>query len=663
MCGIAGIAHLDTGAPASVEHVRRMTEALVHRGPDGAGYAVRGSVGLGHRRLAILDLAGGAQPIYNEDRSISVVFNGEIFNYVELRAELVARGHTFTTKSDTEVLVHLYEERGLAFVDALNGQFAIALRDDRAQRLVLVRDRPGICPLFWATLPHGGIAFASEMKALFRHPDVRPELDPGGVEQVLTLWSNVPPRTVFRGVFELPPGCLMTVAREGCATRRYWGFRFPDARGHEERPVSEWTSRVEETLSDAVRIRLRADVPVGAYLSGGLDSSLVAALVRRDHANRLKTFSVGFEDAAFDERAWQRTMAERLGTEHHSVTVAGRDIGATFADVVRHAEKPLTRTAPAPLFRLSALVREQGFRVVLTGEGADEVFGGYDIFKEDRVRRFWARAPDSTMRPALLARIHGHVKRGPAAEAFWRPFFARGLTDTGHPYYSHLPRWRNGAFLLGFFADAIREQFDADANVRAPLDAFVDPDLARWHPLSRAQYLESVLFLPGNLLSSQGDRMLLGHGVEGRFPFLDHRVIELGAALPPEHKLRGLDEKYLLKRVAAPLLPRDVTRRTKQPYRAPIVACFVSGDDAHEESLLGNEAVRRTGLFDPARVAALVAKASRAVAAGVGLSEREGMAVCAIASLQLLHHHFLSAGAGASVPATLPLTSGQYPAP
>ncbi len=618
--------------------LRRMTRALTHRGPDEEGYYERPGIGLGHRRLSIIDLGTGQQPLCNEDGSVWVSFNGEIFNYLELREDLLKRGHQFKTRSDTEVLVHLYEERGLEFVHALNGQFAIALWDAVRRRLVLVRDRVGIRPLFHARLADGAVLFGSEMKALLAHGALRPEIDPVAVGQIATLWVTVPPRTSFKGIEELGPGRMLVLEPGSRLERRYWRHEFPAEHEYEERTFDHWRGRVREVLHDAVRLQLRADVPVATYLSGGLDSSILTALVKRHHINDLTTFSVGFSDGRFDEREYQRQMVAHLATDHRQIEVSRADIGQAFSDVVWFAERPMLRTAPAPLLRLAQLVRENGIKVVLTGEGADEIFGGYNVFREDKVRRFWARNPQSKWRPLLLSQLYGYVQRDAKADAFWQLFFRHGLEDTAHPYYSHRVRWHNTAQIKRVFAADFRAQMQSDAELFAELEAYLDPARERWHPLCRAQYLEMALFMSCYLLSSQGDRMMMGHSVEGRVPFLDHRLIELAAQIPPKFKLRGLQEKFILKRTFEDLLPSAIAGRPKQPYRAPIAACFAQGNDNLGAALLHEEALRRTGFANPTAVSTLLKKNAGSPAP----SERDEMAIAAVASLQLLHQHFVA---------------------
>jgi asparagine synthase (glutamine-hydrolysing) len=634
MCGIAGIWHPDRRA-ADTTALRRMTRMLVHRGPDDEGYYEAPGIGLGHRRLSIIDLITGQQPLCNEDGSIWVVFNGEIFNYVELRRDLEKRGHTFKTHSDTETLVHLYEEYGLDFVERLNGQFAIALWDQSRRRLVLARDRVGIRPLFHATLPDGTVLFGSEIKAILAHGALRAEVDPAAIGQITTLWVTVPPRTPFKGIDELPPARILVIEEGRRTQRQYWRHRFPREHEYENKPIDDWSEQVHELLHDAVRLQLRSDVPVVTYLSGGLDSSILTALVKRHHINDLMTFSVGFSDTQYDERAFQAQMVEHLHTDHRHVEVSSADIGDAFTDVVWFAERPMMRTAPAPLLALAGLVHDSGIKVALTGEGADEVFAGYNLFREDKARRFWARNPTSTWRPRLLSSLYGYVRRDAKTDAFWQLFFKKRLNDTADPYYSHRIRWSNMEPVKRLLAPDLRAAMQSEEALLAELDAYLEPERSTWHPLCRAQHLEMTLFMSGYLLSSQGDRMSMGRSVEGRVPFLDHRLIELAARVPPRFKLRGLNEKYILKRAFANVLPAATVQRAKQPYRAPIASSF-SADNLGTR-LLEQAELERTGLVDVAAVDRLRRKSTTVGA----LSEREEMGLAIVTSLQLLHHLFV----------------------
>jgi asparagine synthase (glutamine-hydrolysing) len=649
MCGIAGL--LNRAKQVEPGLLNAMIQRLAHRGPDGQGVwagGPEGRIGLAHSRLSIIDLAGGHQPMGNEDGAIQVVFNGEIFNHIELRAELIAQGHTFRSHSDTEVIVHLYEQVGEAFVDRLNGQFAIALWDGRQRRLVLARDRTGIRPLFFTWTPEG-LAFASEVKALFALPEVPRALDVGAIGETFTYWAPLPGRTVFQGIDALPPGTLMVVdaqapdLRASARTQRYWDWDFGDgaASHHAHRDGADLAEELRELLVDAVRLQLRADVPVGAYLSGGLDSSIVTTLIKHFTDTPLRTFSLTFDDAEFDESAQQAELVAHLGTAHSSLRCSRADIAEAFADTVWHTEAPVLRTAPTPMMLLARHVRASGFKVVLTGEGADEVFGGYDIFKEARIRRFMARQPQSKARPQLIDRLYPYLRHSPAASrVLAQRFFAEGAEHAHQPHFGHHPRWQTTQRIWQFFAPDVRAQL-AGWNHLAALEAHLPASHAGWQPLQRDQYIEAHTLMSGYLLSSQGDRMAMAASIEGRFPFLDHRVIEFGNRLPPRYKLMGLTEKYLLKRSVSGLLPEGIRTRTKQPYRAPDSACFFDQGRALDwvAELLSPARLADAGLFEPQAVGKLMAKCAQGRAIGFG----DNMAFVGVLSTMLLHARFVHA--------------------
>jgi len=635
MCGIAGLQwNADRDARAIVE---RMTQAIRHRGPDSCGIHVEDGIALGHARLEIIDLAGGSQPMSISEGRLWVTFNGEIFNYVELREHLQDRGHTLHSHSDTETILHLYEEYGDDCVHHMNGDFAFGLWDASRKRLLLARDRMGVRPLFYARVPDG-LAFASEIKALFTHPSLHAKLDPIALDQCFHFWFPIAPRTGFVGIDELPPGHLLVSDANGIHIRQYWELDFPDATEEVLTDEAAVADEVAALLLDSTKIRLRADVPVGAYLSGGLDSAATAAMATRIKPGDVRTFSIGFESPEFDETAQQQQVAALLGTRHVSTLSRVSDIARDFPAVIRHVERPILRTAPTPMYRLAALVREHGYKVVLTGEGADEAFAGYDIFKEAKVRRFWSKFPESRLRPKLLRRLYPYlpgVTRQPPAflEAFFRP----GIENPCDPFFSHRPRWSLTARIRDFYS---RDLVDA-LGTYDPLEelaANLPARYANWHPLSQAQYLESAYLLPGYLLSSQADRVSMAHAVEGRYPFLDHRVVEYATRISPSLKLHGLREKHILRVSMARFVPGDAIGRVKQPYRAPDGASFF-GPNAPDyvADLLSPEAIAKTGLFDPAKVSGLTAKFRRSPVTGA----RENMALTGILSVQLLHQEMI----------------------
>jgi len=621
-----------------------MVGALAHRGPDeNGGYRDRW-VALGQTRLSIIDLSGGSQPMANEDDSIWIVFNGEIFNYVELAEELRAKGHRFRTKCDTEVILHGYEEWGEACVDRFNGQWAFAIWDRPRRRLVLARDRVGVRPLYYAEVGHR-LLFASEMKSILQDPAAPRGFDAEGLAQVFTFWAPVAPRTPLAGIRQVRPGAVITVEDGKLREEVRWRPRFLA----EDRPFShagearteELAGQLRDRLEESTRLRMtRADVPVGVYLSGGIDSSVIGALVRRFHSGPLRTFSVRFEDRDFDEGGYQEEMVRRLGTEHTSVEVGYKEIRRVFPEVIWFGEAPILRAAPAPLFALSALVRRSGYKVVLTGEGSDEFLAGYDLFRENKVRRFWLRRAGSPFRARLLERLYPWLSRSPAqAQALQKSFFGKGAELIGEPHFSHLPRWDSAASLQRLFSGDLRARlggFDAAADLVAALP----PEVRGYEPLGKAQYLEIATLLSGYLLSSQGDRMLMGNSVEGRFPFLDVDVMELANSLPPEVKLRVLDEKHVLKRAARDLVPASILKRAKQPYRAPDAQSFVQEAPADwVDEVTAPEAVAAAGVFEPVGVQRLLEKVRRSREKTP--SNADNMAVLGVLSTQLLHRQLI----------------------
>jgi asparagine synthase (glutamine-hydrolysing) len=646
MCGIAGIVRLTSDALSpNREALLRMASALSHRGPDEFGIYLDNHAGLAHARLSIIDLSTGQQPMSDGAEATWIVFNGEIFNYVELRQELTSLGHHFRTQSDTEVIIHAYREWGDAAFERFNGQWAVALWEPSEQKLVLSRDRVGICPLHLCEHA-GNLYFASEVKAIFAAgPHIPKAFDPTGISQTFTFWTIVPPHGVFQGVTELEPGHVRTYRNGTAVERAYWVPRYPlerDSRGEFSGSLEAAVAEVRKSLENATSLRmLRADVPVGSYLSGGLDSSLVAALGRQFAGDRFHTFSLQFEDSEYDETEFQRSMVKKLGSEHHQVMVSRNDIARVFPDVIYHSERPILRTAPAPLFLLSKLVRDHGIKVVLTGEGADEMFAGYDIFREGKVRRFWGRQPTSAMRPRLLERLYPYLARSPVSQrAMARQFFGRNLAGHRTPGFAHDTRWQTTSALRRLFSKDMHTATESIDVVRDLLDD-VDGDFKYWSSLAQDQHLEIRTLLSGYLLSSQGDRMLMSHSVEGRFPFLDKDVVELANSLPSAYKLRVLDEKHVVKRAAAGLVPREILQRKKQPYRAPDALSFVTAKAPdYIDDVLSEVAVRKANIFDPLAVTQLLKKCRSRGGEGQ-FSNTDNMALVGVLSTQLLYAQFI----------------------
>jgi asparagine synthase (glutamine-hydrolysing) len=643
MCGIAGIVSLGDGVPPpEIDDLGRMAGALRHRGPDEFGIYRDRRAGLAHARLSIIDLSTGQQPLANESGTLWTVFNGEIFNYIELRAELEVRGHRFATQSDTEVIVHAYEEWGDGAFRRFNGQWAIALWDSERSRLVLARDPFGVRPLY-VTQHRGRLYFASEVKAIFAADrSISRQLDPAGLDQLFTFWSPIAPRTVFEGVDEVPPGTVTTYADGRVQQSRSYDPNYPSIGAGFTGSLDEAVEEVRAALENATALRmLRADVPVGSYLSGGLDSSLIAAMGLRAKGSKFSTFSVRFEDSEYDETTHQRHMAAHLGTEHHEVLVTRGDIAQVFPEVIRHTERPVLRTAPAPLYILSQLVHQSSIKVVLTGEGADEMFAGYDLFREGKVRRFWSRNPESSWRPALLERLYPYLQRSPVSQrAIMRQFFGQRLTESDRPGFAHDPRWRSTGAIKRLFTEPMRARLNGTDTIASFLDS-LPRGFERWTPLAQDQYIEVNTLLSGYLLSSQGDRMLMAHSVEGRFPFLDRNVAALAESLPPAYKLKVLDEKHVLKKAARSIVPSSILERAKQPYRAPDALSF-AGEEAREwiADVASPAALEAAGIFNPAAATRLLEKC-RAQSPERQFSNIDNMTTVAILSTQLVHHHFV----------------------
>jgi asparagine synthase (glutamine-hydrolysing) len=516
---------------------------------------------------------------------------------------------------------------------------------------VLSRDRLGVRPLFFSRLP-GGLLFASEVKALFADASVERAFDPVGLSQVFTYWSTVAPRTAFRGIEQLEPGHYAVVDRDGFRKTPYWRITFPERGREAVTDARENAEALRERLIDAARLRfLRSDVPVGAYLSGGLDSAVTATVISRYTRAPLHTFSLRFRDSEFDEGQYQKQMSAVLETEHHEVVVSRSDIADVFPEVIWHTETPILRTAPAPMFLLSKLVRDSGYKVVVTGEGADEVLAGYDLFREARVRLFWSRDPGSAKRTRAVELLYPWMAQSPGRmPAFARAFFGRNL-DPADPALSHRPRWDSTSviktMLSGDMRDAIGRASSQDVATAMP------PGSEAWDPLSRGQWLEMTTLLAGYILASQGDRMLMANSVEGRFPFLDPNVVDFANALPAQHKLLGLEEKYLLKRAFADLVPENIVHRPKQPYRAPDAASFFSRDSPDWFGEVTSErAVAAAGVFEPSLVAGLLEKCKRT--GGENMSNTDNMRVLAFVSTQLTHHSFIADSGQGALEKSLP---------
>ena len=638
MCGIAGIFNYHSpNEPSTEQNIRKMLSVIRHRGPDESGIYLGNNIGMGSVRLSIIDIKSGQQPLSDESGNYWIVYNGEIFNYKELRNEIEKKGIRLKTHCDTEVVVQLYAMYGAQFLHQLNGQFAFCIWDKKKQELFLARDRVGIRPLFYWN-QNNSFAFCSEIKGLFTLDGIEKNISATSLSQVFTYWTTISPNTPFEKIYELPPAHSMVVSKNKIKIEKYWSLDFPEKQNSYSATLPDAVAEFGDLLKDAVRIRLRADVPVAAYLSGGLDSSVTTSLIHEINPDVLNTFSIGFKEKAFDETSYQNEAAKYFNTNHTAFECSSEDIAEQFLNTIWHTEFPVLRTSPTPMLMLSKKVRERNIKVVITGEGADEFLAGYNIFKEAKIRNFWAKEPDSKFRYRLLSRLYPYLNQVKDANSMAaKMFFGYKLTDTDNPFYSHSLRWHNTSRIKNFFSDNIRDSINTPNSID-PLTPQLPENFMRWSELARSQYLEATIFMSGYLLSSQGDRVAMANSVEGRYPFLDYRVIEFCNQLPDNFKLNCLQEKFLLKKMSVGKIPESITQRPKQPYRAPIASIFFgSKPPAYVSELLSSSYLQSYRLFNPQKVNSLINKMHQQK----NISEVDQMAVAGILSTQLLYMMFI----------------------
>lgn len=636
MCGIAGF-YPNLHQNSSEHIIKSMLTRIKHRGPDESGIYLSEKIALGSVRLSIIDLASGTMPISNHDDSLWIVFNGEIFNYIELREELVEKNYIFKTNSDTEVIIHLYEEYGADFLNKLNGQFAIAIWDKNKQELFLARDRVGIRPLFY-TIVNKSFVFGSEIKSFLEFPDFNPKISAKALSEYFTFWTSLSSNTAFEGVFELPAGSYMTINANSKTIKKYWELPISKPEDYKFNNSEEAAKEFETIFTDAIKLRLRADVPVAAYLSGGIDSSVTTAFIKKISPENLKTFSIGFTEKDFDESSYQNIARDYFKTQHSSVTCSPKDISENFKDVVWHSEAPLLRTAPTPMSLLAKSVKDHNIKVVITGEGADELFGGYNIFKETKIKHFWAKDPESKYRPLLLKKLYPYIPQiSKATSNILKMFFGYKLSETSSPIYSHLLRWNNTSRIINYLSNDYKIAIK-NYNPVSVIEKQLEDKLEGYDYLTKAQWIELNFFMSKYLLSSQGDRMAMANSIEGRYPFLDHRVIEFCMKLNPDLKLNGLNEKYLLKKMMKGRLPESILNRSKQAYRAPIRSTFFSEEvPIYLKDMLSEEKIVSFGIFNPEFVKQLEKK----MKLNKQISEIDNMAITAILSTQILYDLFI----------------------
>ena len=605
MCGIAGLIRLSGRAPIPPGILKRMAAALAHRGPDDEGYWERDGVGFANTRLSIVGVDDGRQPARNEDGTVAVVFNGEIFEYPELRDQLGQRGHRFATHSDADVIPHLWEEHESGVFEHLRGQFAFALHDTRRQQVILARDRFGILPLYWtrqASRDGEWLLFASEIKALLASGFLEPAPDVRGIDQVFHFFAVPGPATCFAGVQALQPGQYLQIDLRGepTITRRvYWSPDFPD-RGHErDGDTASITAEFESAFESAVRLRLRADVPVVSYLSGGVDSSFVAAMAAKVRGAPTPVFTVQVDSRGYDESHEAAIVARHIGATPTIVRVDPRAVVAAYPELIAAAEAPVIDTAAATILPLARAVHRAGFKVALAGEGSDEWLAGYPWHKVHRLVSVASVVPGADFAPGvrrLMCRAAG------VPEAGIRRILDVNTVLGHHSAFHYVYGLMTGARHLFFGADMLQQLGDHNPYLE------LEPDLARmkrWHWINQGAYWAARIHLPGHLLSLKGDRPAMHSSVEARYPFLDERLFALVASLHPRWKMRGFRDKYLLRKVAERYLPREIAWRKKVMFRAPLDSFFSpsqGGPPAFIGQLLSDDALRQTGWFDVRQV-------------------------------------------------------------
>ena len=621
MGGIAGILNAD-GDPVDPALLEGMLLAIEHRGPDGSGLYHDDHTGLAHVRLGASQPAADRLPFPSADRSKWITFDGEFYNDTQLREDLKRRGYVFTSNTDAEIALHAFEEYGEDCVRHFNGSWALAIWDSRLRRLFASRDRFGMRPFYYAAIG-GDFIFASEIKALWQHPGLSREVDVIALDQIFTLHAALPPRTIFRHVFELPAGHSLYWSDGILRGFRHWQIDFKPDESQDLRATEE---RLSELLTDATRIRLRSASRIATCDTGRLAQSLLGAIIQRCAVSTPTLLDEQF-DGAVDAGGGQRPTT---------------DMGRVFAQVVKHAATPLLTTDAAAMFLLAQGARERGCQTLVSASGADEVFGGCEIFKDARVRRFWSRQPGSPRRLHLLERLYADQPGlGTKSASYWQAFFHTRPEDVTSPFFSHLPRWENAARLKALFSDDVRAEI-GDYDVREELRLRLPARYKQWDELSQAQFLEISQHLTGCTLSSQNDRMLMAHGMEGRFPFLDHRVVELAAQLPAHCRLRGISQQQILERIAGRFVRPAESPRRLPPVRQSAWASFFGTPQSpvefdYVDELLSRERIVDAGLFAPAGVERLVRKARN----GQAMSARDDMALCGILSTQLIVDHFL----------------------
>ncbi|MGD0132902.1 MAG: asparagine synthase (glutamine-hydrolyzing) [Bryobacteraceae bacterium] len=594
MCGIAGIVSFE-GKPIFEPELRDMCAAIVHRGPDDQGFYMSANAGLGMRRLSIIDLESGRQPVHNEDGSVWVVFNGEIYNFCELRKQLQALGHHFSTRSDTEVIVHLYEEYGNDCVQHLRGMFGFALWDERQKHLLLARDRLGIKPVYYAEI-NGRLIFSSELKSILQLPEVERTLNWGSVAHLFTFLSTPPAEAIIAGIKKLEPGHLLTASPGRVpAITQYWDLKFtPDYGKHED----YFVERLRHLLEESVRLHMVSDVPLGSFLSGGIDSSAVAVTAARFTPEPLKTFSIGFSEPEYSELDSARVVAMRLGADHHELTL-GADVLHELEEIAWHLDEPFGDSSAIPTYMVSKLAAQK-VKVVLSGDGGDELFAGYDKYSVEERERDAPSWPDPARK--AMARISRAMPEG-----------MRGRNYLRHSSLTGVERYLDSSTLFrrddldNLFRPEFSELLAAHEPWRARA-SYLDARDRHW--LSNLQGLDIKTYLPLDILTKV-DRMSMAHSIETRVPLLDHKLVEFAATIPGEMNLSGGTPKYVFKRAMRGILPDSIIDRPKRGFAIPLGYWFRGKLGSYVRELLLGDQARRRGFFNTRYIERLVERHQR----------------------------------------------------
>lgn len=635
MCGISGFFGYRVSTPEKKILIENIISTIGHRGPDAWGTYISEQVTFGHSRLSIVDLSGGHQPM--EDDRFVICFNGEIYNHIELRQELMAKGIKFSTNCDTEVIYKAYGFYGSDCFAKFNGQFAFLLWDKKKRKLIIARDRYGVRPLYILKY-QGAYFFSSEMKAFDVIPGYQRKFDMENLFEHALLWNTLDDHTVYQGIRSLPGGTF-EIYEEGTTPLHYRFYELGESNGQSPATFSEAKEEFSALLEDAVKLRLRSDVPVGAYLSGGIDSSVTTHLANLFNKEELKTFSVAFEDSDFDESKYQREMVSKISSKHHELKITYKALNETFPETVYHTERPIFRTAPTPLFLLSEEVTKNKIKVVLTGEGADEILWGYDVYKELKILDFWAKQPSSVIRPMLIKKLYPHLHHynDPKQFGLIKMFYEGFLNDYHNPLVGLNIRIHNNKILENYFHKDHNLQFNKDKLI-GQVNALMPANSKNWNLLKKNQFLEMKTLLSGYLLSSQGDRMSMAHGVEGRYPFLDHRLVEKVFYYKDEFKLNGFKQKYLLTESYRGHIPESILARPKMPYMAPdLKSFFHKGKPTEMASYFLSEAkIKDDGIFDYEFVKRFIGKIERLMPEKIGY--RDNMLITFMLSTQISNY-------------------------